>query len=63
MTPEEASQLYNIEQRNYYDYCGYIQSQYIEEFKVEQRQSYELPAPWSEWIEEAATNVKIIKQH
>ena len=23
--------------------------------------SYELPAPWSEWIEEAATNVKIIK--
>ena len=26
MTPEEASQLYNIEQRNYYDYCGYIQS-------------------------------------
>ena len=39
MTPEEASQLYNIEQRNYYDYCGYIQSLYIEEFKVEQRQS------------------------
>lgn len=26
MTPEEATQLYNSEQRKYYDYCGYIQS-------------------------------------
>lgn len=26
MIPEEATQLYNSEQRKYYDYCGYIQS-------------------------------------
>lgn len=26
MTPEEATQLYNIEQRKYYEYCGYILS-------------------------------------
>lgn len=26
MTPEEATQLYNSEQRKYYDYCGYIHS-------------------------------------
>ena len=25
MIPEEATQLYNSEQRKYYDYCGYIQ--------------------------------------
>ena len=29
MTPEEASQLYNIEQRNYYDYCGYVSNGYL----------------------------------
>ena len=26
MTPEEATQLYNIEQRKYYEYCGYVVS-------------------------------------
>lgn len=26
MTPEEATQLYNIEERKFYDYCGYIVS-------------------------------------
>ena len=26
MTPEEATQLYNIEQHKYYEYCGYVVS-------------------------------------
>lgn len=26
MTPEEAVEYYNMEQRNYYEYCGYIQN-------------------------------------
>ena len=26
MTPEEAVEYYNIEQRNYYEYCSYIQT-------------------------------------
>jgi len=26
MTPEEATQLYNIEERKFYEYCGYIVS-------------------------------------
>ncbi len=26
MTPEEAVEYYNMEQRNYYEYCSYIQN-------------------------------------
>ncbi len=36
MTPEEAIQLYDIEQRNYYDYCDYI---YSYQNKIEEYQS------------------------
>lgn len=39
MSPEEASQLYNMEQRKYYDYCGYVQSYQnkIAEYRLERQ--------------------------
>lgn len=39
MTPEEAMQLYNSEQRKYYDYCGYIRSyeNKIAEYRIERQ--------------------------
>lgn len=44
MTPEEAAQLYNSEQRKYYDYCGYIQSYQnrIAEYRYELQNKYVL---------------------